>query len=86
MNAIEKIISKALIDFDMSHEELSHEELTLVINAEQNFIRLKESIRRKDSQLGDIKRDSLIQHGKIIGINELLKQNEKQSLKLKTEI
>ena len=81
LNTIEKIMSKALMDSDMSHEEF-----TLVINEKQNFLRLKESIKRKDSQLGDIKRDRLIQHGKNNGISELLKQNERPSLKLKTEI
>ena len=65
---------------------MSHEEFTLVINEKQNFLRLKESIKRKDSQLGDIKRDRLIQHGKNNEINELLKQNERPNLKLKTEI
>ena len=81
LNTIEKIMSKALMDSDMSHEEF-----TLVINEKQNFLRLKESIKRKDSQLGDIKRDRLIQHGKNNEINELLKQNERPNLKLKTEI
>ena len=81
LNTIEKIMSKALMDSDMSHEEFM-----LVINEKQNFLRLKETIKRKDSQLGDIKRDRLIQHGKNNGINELLKQNERPSLKLKTEI
>ena len=81
LNTIEKIMSKALMDSDMSHEKF-----TLVINEKQNFLRLKESIKRKDSQLGDIKRDRLIQHGKNNEINELLKQNERPNLKLKTEI
>lgn len=61
LNTTEKIMSKALMDSDMS------DEFTLVINEKQNFLRLKESIRRKDSQLGGIKRDRLIQHGKIMG-------------------
>ena len=81
MNSIEKIISKALIDSDISHEELR-----LVIKEEQNYLRLKESIQKKDSQLGDIERDRLIEHGKRTGINEKLKQNERQSLKFKTEV
>ena len=81
MNSIEKIISKALIDSDISHEELR-----LVIKEEQNYLRLKESIQKKDSQLDDIERDRLIEHGKRTGINEKLKQNERQSLKFKTEV
>ena len=44
-------------------------------------------MRTKDSQLGDIEQDILIiDHEKKIGIKEVLIQNERQSLKLKTEI
>ena len=80
LNSIEKIIFKALIDSDISQEEY-----TLVINEEQNYLRVEEIIRTKDSQL-DIERDTLIEHGKRIGINEIIKQNEGQILKYKTEI
>ena len=45
---IEKIISKALID-----SVTTHEEFMLVIDEKQNYLRLKESIRTKDIQLGD---------------------------------
>ena len=51
-------IPKVLIDSGISHEEF-----TLVINEEQNYFRLKESIRSKDDQLSDIERDRLIEHG-----------------------
>ena len=43
-------------------------------------------MRTIDSQLGDIEQDRLIDHEKKIGIKEVLIQNERQSLKLKTEI
>ena len=72
MNSIEKIISKALIDPDLSHEEF-----ILVINKEQNYFRLKESIRAKDDQLSDIERDRLIEHGKRVGQNERLNKKTK---------
>ena len=68
MNSIENIIYKAQIDSDISHEEF-----TLVINEEKKYLRLKESIRTKDCQQGDIERNRLIEHGKRIGINEILK-------------
>ena len=42
LNNIEKIISKALIDSDISYDEF-----TLVINEEQNYFRLKRNIRAK---------------------------------------
>ena len=54
--------------------------IILVINEEQNHFRLKESIRSKDEQLNDFERDRLIEHGKKI------KQSERLSLKLKTDV
>ena len=36
--------------------------------------------------IGDIERDQLTRHGKRIGIHEMLKQNERKSMKLKTEV
>ena len=41
----------------------------LVINEEQNYLRLIESIRTKDGQVGDIERDRLIDHSKRIGFD-----------------
>ena len=53
----------------------------LVTNQEQNYFRLKESIReKKDDQLGNIEQDRLIEH------SERMEQNERQNLKLKTDI
>ena len=42
----------------------------LVIKKEQNYLRLKEIIRTKDSQVGDIQRGRLIQHSKKTGIDK----------------
>ena len=39
---------------------ISHEEFMLVINEEQNYFRLKETVRTKDSQRSDMERDRLI--------------------------
>ena len=51
-----------------------------MINERQNYFRLKGSIRAKDNQLCDIEQNRLIEHGERIG------QNERQHLKLKTNI
>ena len=58
----------------------------LVINEEQNYRSMKESIRTNESQLGDIERDRLIGHGKRIGIDEILRDGERQNLNLKYKI
>ena len=58
----------------------------LVINEEQNYRSLKESIRTNESQLGDIERDKLIGHGKRIGIDEILRDGERKNLNLKYKI
>ena len=42
LRGIEKVKSKAMINSNISHEEF-----TLVVNEEQNYFRLKESIREK---------------------------------------
>ena len=52
----------------------------------RNKIILKTEKRAKDSQLGYIERRRLIEHGNKIGINEILQQNERKSLKLKSKI
>ena len=48
-----------------------------MINEEQNYFRLKESIRAKGDQLSDIERDRLIEHGKRVGQNERLNTKTK---------
>ena len=73
MNSIEKVISKALIDSDISHEEFMP-----VMNEKQNYFRLKQSIITKDSQLNDIGRDRLIGYDKRVEVNKILKQNKRR--------
>ena len=75
LNSIEHIISKALIDSDISHEEVK-----LMINEEQNWFRPKESIRANDVQLSDIERDRSIGNGKRV------LQSERLGLQLKTNV
>ena len=70
LNSIESKISKALID-----NEISHEDFETIINEEKKYQELKESIRMMNSQRSDAE-VSLIEEGKKIGINEVIKCNE----------
>ena len=63
------MISKALID-----SEINHEECTTIINKEGKCSRLKESIRMIKSQRNDIERDKLIEEDNRIGINKTIIQ------------
>ena len=63
LNSIESKRSKALID-----NEISHEGLMTIPNEEKKYRELKESIRLTSSQGSDIKKISLIEEGKKIGI------------------
>ena len=58
LNSTEKIISKALLD-----NEISHEDFTAIINEEKNYQELKEIIRLMKSQRNDTKKN-LIEEGK----------------------
>ena len=64
-------ISEALIN-----NEVSHEDLMTIINEEKKYRELKESIRMMNSQRSDAEKVSLIEEGKKIGINEVIKRNE----------
>ena len=61
LNSIEKLVSQALIDF-----EISHEEFKTTINEEENYRRLKESIRMMKS---DDEKDELSKN------NENIREN-----------
>ena len=74
-DSTEKLSSKALIDSNISLDEFIS-----LINKEKHYLKLKEIIRTKymvKLKLGEIETDRLIQHGKKIGIDEILKQNER---------
>ena len=79
LNSIESKISKALMD-----NEISHEDFETIINEEKKYRELKESIRMMNSQRSDIEKINLIEEGKKIGINEVIKSNKiiNNSLKL----
>ena len=71
LNSIESKISEALIN-----NEISHEDFMTILNEEKKYRELKESIRMMNSQRSDVEKVSLIEEGKKIGINEVIKRNE----------
>ena len=79
LNSIESKISEALMD-----NEISHEDFETIINEEKKYRELKESIRMMNSQRSGVEKLSLIEEGKKIGINKVIKPNEiiNNSLKL----
>ena len=78
LNSIESKISKSLVD-----NEISHETLIQLSTKKKKHRGLKESIRMMNSQRSDTEKVSLIEEGKWIGINEVIRRNEiiKHSLK-----
>ena len=54
LNSIETLISQALIDLKISHEEYK-----TIINEEENYRRLKENIRMMKSEKIDAEKDQL---------------------------
>ena len=78
LNSIESKMSEALIN-----NEISHEDFMTTLNEEQKYRELKESIRVMNSQRSDDKKNYLLEEGKKIDINEVIKRNEiiKNSLK-----
>ena len=73
LNSIESKISEALIN-----NEISHEDFMSIINEERKYRELKESIR-----ISDVEKVSLIEDGKIIGINKVIKRRENINNSLK---
>ena len=71
LNSIESKISEALIN-----NEISHEDFMTILNEEKKYRELKESIRMMNSQRSDVEKISLIEEGKRIGINEVIKHSE----------
>ena len=71
LNSIEIKISEALMN-----NEISHEDFMAILNEEKKYREMKESIRMMNSQRSDVEKISLIEEGKKIGINEVIKRNE----------
>ena len=59
LNSVENKISEALINY-----EISHEDLMTYINEEKKYKELKENIRMMNSQRSDVEKISLIKKGK----------------------
>ena len=68
LNSIEGIIPKALTD-----NEINHEDFTTIINEESNYRELKGSVRMMKSQRNDIEKNKLIEDGKRIDIDEIIR-------------
>ena len=71
LNSIESKTSEALIK-----NETNHENFTTIIDEEKKYRGLIESIRMMNSQRSDAERTSLIEEGKKIGINKVIKRND----------
>ena len=71
LNSIESKISEALIN-----NEIGHEDFMTIINEEEKYRELKESIRMISSQTSDTEKNNLIEEVKEIGIHEVIKRNE----------
>ena len=78
LNSIEIEISQALMD-----NKISHENVETIINEEKKYRELKESIRMMNSQRSDAEKVNLIEEGKKIGINEVIRRNETTNNSLK---
>ena len=78
LNNIRSKISEALIN-----HEISHKNFKTILNEEKKYRELKENIRMMNTKRSDVEKISLIEEGKKIGINEVIKRNEiiKNSLK-----
>ena len=70
LDSIESKISEALIN-----NEIRHEDFMTILNEEKKYRELKESIRMTNSQISDVEKVSLIEEGKKIDINEVIKRN-----------
>ena len=70
-NRIESKISEALIN-----NETNHEDFMTIINEENKYQELKESIRIMNSQRSDTEKNNLIEEGKKLSVNEVIKSNK----------
>ena len=80
-NSTESKISEALID-----NEITCEDFMKIINQERNYQELKESIRTMNSQRSDTEKINVIEEGKKIGIDEIIKRIEFINNSLKSQI
>ena len=67
----------------LANNEISHEDFMTIINEEKKYWELKESIRMMNSQRSVVEKISLIEEGKKIGINKVIRWNKFISNSLK---
>ena len=60
----------------MINNEINYEDLVTIMNEENKYWELKESIRMMNSQRSDVEKVSLIEEGKKLSINEVVKHDE----------
>ena len=58
------------------NNENSHEDVIPIINEGKTYRELEESIRMMNSQISDTEKMNLVEEGKKIGINKVIKRNE----------
>ena len=80
-NSIESKISKALID-----NEIRHGDFTTITKEEGIYRKLKESITMMKSQRSDIERSKLIEDGKRIGTDQIIRKNKRINNNLKSQV
>ena len=71
LNSIESKILEVLIK-----NEISYEDFMKIVDEERKFRQLTESIRMMNSQRSDTEKKNLVEEGKKIDIDELIKDNE----------
>ena len=71
LNSIESKISEAL-----NNNEIRHEDFMTIINEDKKYKKLKKSIRIMNSEKSDAEKINLIEEGRNIGMNEVIKHNE----------
>ena len=81
LNTIEGKVSEALIN-----NEISHKDFMIIIDEEKNYQELKESIRMMNSQRSNAEKINLIEEGKKVVINKVIKRNEVINNNLKYQI
>ena len=69
--SIESKMSEALIN-----NEIIHEDFMAIINGEKKYWELKESIRMMNGQRSDTEQINIIEEGKKIDFNQVIKHNE----------
>ena len=77
---------KSKISESSMNNDISHESFMTVINEEINYRGLKQNIRMMNSQGSDTEKINLIEEGKKIGIDEIIKHNEIINNSLKSKI